>query len=278
MSIAKALTIAGSDSSGGAGIQADLKTFQDLGVYGMNALTTIVAMKPEGWHHQVFPQPVDTVETQLNTILSIGVDAMKTGMLGSVDVIELAANKIKAHNLTNSVVDPVLVCKGEDEVLHPETADALREVLVPVAKVATPNLFEASQLAQMEKITTIEQMKEAAGKIHERGTQYVVVKGGKQLEHDRAVDVVYDGKSFIVLETEKIDTTYNHGAGCTFAAAITAELAKGNDVHDAIRTAKAFVTAAIEHGVRLNEYVGAVRHGAYRTFGGQETKITERTI
>ncbi|GAK00932.1 MULTISPECIES: pyridoxine/pyridoxal/pyridoxamine kinase [unclassified Geomicrobium] len=278
MSIAKALTIAGSDSSGGAGIQADLKTFQDLGVYGMNALTTIVAMKPEGWHHQVFPQPVDTVETQLNTILSIGVDAMKTGMLGSVDVIELAANKIKAHNLTNSVVDPVLVCKGEDEVLHPETADALREVLVPVAKVATPNLFEASQLAQMEKITTIEQMKEAAGKIHERGTQYVVVKGGKQLEHDRAVDVVYDGKSFIVLETEKIDTTYNHGAGCTFAAAITAELAKGTDVHDAIRTAKAFVTAAIEHGVRLNEYVGAVRHGAYRTFGGQETKITERTI
>ncbi|EZH67027.1 pyridoxal kinase [Bacillaceae bacterium JMAK1] len=278
MSIAKALTIAGSDSSGGAGIQADLKTFQDLGVYGMNALTTIVAMKPEGWHHQVFPQPVDTVETQLNTILSIGVDAMKTGMLGSVDVIELAANKIKAHNLTNSVVDPVLVCKGEDEVLHPETADALREVLVPVAKVATPNLFEASQLAQMEKITTIEQMKEAAGKIHESGTQYVVVKGGKQLEHDRAVDVVYDGKSFIVLETEKIDTTYTHGAGCTFAAAITAELAKGTDVHEAIRTAKAFVTAAIEHGVRLNEYVGAVRHGAYRAFGGQETKITERNI
>lgn len=110
----KALTIAGSDSSGGAGIQADLKTFQDLGVYGMNALTTIVAMNPNGWSHNVFPQQASTVEAQLDTIFSIGVDAMKTGMLGSVDVIELAAKKIEEHNVQKSVVDPVLVCKGEE--------------------------------------------------------------------------------------------------------------------------------------------------------------------
>ncbi|MFB4158457.1 pyridoxine/pyridoxal/pyridoxamine kinase [Geomicrobium sp. JSM 1781026] len=273
----KALTIAGSDSSGGAGIQADLKTFQDLGVYGMNALTTIVAMNPNGWSHNVFPQQASTVEAQLDTIFSIGVDAMKTGMLGSVDVIELAAKKIEEHNVQKSVVDPVLVCKGEDEVLHPETADALREVLVPKAYVATPNLFEASQLAQVDKITTIEQMKEAASIIHDKGTQFVVVKGGKQLDYHLAVDLVYDGKTFTLLETEKIDTSYNHGAGCTFAAAITAELAKGTEVNEAIKTAKAFVSAAIRHGIRLNEYVGAVRHGAYRTFG-DETTITSTSI
>ncbi|MBB6448509.1 pyridoxine kinase [Geomicrobium halophilum] len=277
MSIQRALTIAGSDSSGGAGIQADLKTFQDLGVYGMNALTTIVAMKPEGWDHQVFPQDVKTVEAQLETILSIGVDAMKTGMLASVDVIELAGRKIEEYDLKQTVIDPVLVCKGEDEVLHPETADALREVLVPKALIATPNLFEASQLAQMKTITTIDGMKEAAARIHENGTTYVVVKGGKQLEHDQAIDIVYDGKEFKRLETEKIDTTYNHGAGCTFAAAITAELAKGKNVHDAIETAKQFVTAAITHGWRMNEYVGAVWHGAYREYGN-ETKIQKQEV
>ncbi|SDI53806.1 pyridoxine/pyridoxal/pyridoxamine kinase [Natribacillus halophilus] len=277
MSIQKALTIAGSDSSGGAGIQADLKTFQDLGVYGMNALTTVVAMNPDNWEHRVFPQDVKTVEAQLETILSIGVDAMKTGMLASVDVIELAARTIEEHGLEQTVIDPVLVCKGEDEVLHPETADALREVLVPKALVATPNLFEASQLAQMKTITTIEGMKEAAKRIHDNGTKYVVVKGGKQLEHDLAIDIVYDGHEFKLLETEKIDTSYNHGAGCTFAAAITAELAKGSDVHEAIATAKQFVTAAITHGWRMNEHVGAVLHGAYRQYGN-ETKIQKQQM
>ncbi|QDI90853.1 bifunctional hydroxymethylpyrimidine kinase/phosphomethylpyrimidine kinase [Salicibibacter halophilus] len=277
MSIYKALTIAGSDASGGAGIGADLKTFQDQGVYGMSALTTIMAMKPETWEHQVFPQDIKAVEAQLETILSIGVDAMKTGMLASVDVIELAARKIEEHGLQQTVIDPVLVCKGEDEVLHPETADALREVLVPKALVATPNLFEAAQLAQMKTITTVEGMKEAAKRIHNNGTKYVVVKGGKQLDDVRAIDIVYDGHSFKMLETEKIAHPYNHGAGCTFAAAITAELAKGSDVHDAIAIAKQFVTAAITHGWRMNEHVGAVDHGAYRKHGN-ETNIEKQTV
>ncbi|AXF55630.1 pyridoxine/pyridoxal/pyridoxamine kinase [Salicibibacter kimchii] len=277
MSIYRALTIAGSDASGGAGIGADLKTFQDLGVYGMSALTTIVTMKPETWEHQVFPQDIKTVEAQLETILSIGVDAMKTGMLASVDVIELAARKIEENNLKRAVIDPVLVCKGEDEVLHPETADALREVLVPKALVATPNLFEAAQLAQLKTITTVDGMKDAAQRIHDNGTKYVVVKGGKQLDDDRAIDVVYDGQTFKMLETKKVTHSYNHGAGCTFAAAITAELAKGNDVHDAIATAKQFVTAAIAHGWRMNEHVGAVQHGAYRKYG-VETNIEKQTV
>src|SRR3954463_10819879 len=140
----KALTIAGSDSSGGAGIQADLKTFQELGVYGMTALTTIVTMDPKSnWHHNVFPIEVSTLEAQLETILSVGIDAMKTGMLGTVEIIELAARKMDEHQLGRVVIDPVMVCKGEDEVLNPETTDAMRELLLPRAFVVTPNLFEA---------------------------------------------------------------------------------------------------------------------------------------
>lgn len=262
----KVLTLAGSDSSGGAGIQADLKTFQELGVYGMTALTTIVTMDPKNhWHHNVFPQNIDTVKSQLETILSVGIDAMKTGMLGSVEIIEEAARVIDENKIKNVVIDPVMVCKGEDEVLHPETADALRELLVPRATVVTPNLFEAWQLAKTEKpIKTVDDMKEAAVKIHALGPKYVLIKGGSKLNHEKAIDVLYDGKDFTVLESDLIDTTYTHGAGCTNSAAITAELAKGKSVEEAVQVAKDFITAAISNGFKLNEYVGPTMHGAYR--------------
>ncbi|MEW4308247.1 pyridoxine/pyridoxal/pyridoxamine kinase [Rossellomorea marisflavi] len=267
MTLKKTLTIAGSDTSGGAGIQADLKTFQEHGVYGMTALTTVVTMDPaDHWHHSVHPLPVSTLEAQLETVLSVGIDAMKTGMLGTVEVIELAAKKIDQYGLNKVVIDPVMVCKGEDEVLHPETTDAMREHLLQRATVVTPNLFEAGQLAQTGPIKTIEGMKEAAKKIHDLGAKNVVIKGGKQLEHTKALDLFYDGTDFTILEEDKVDTTYNHGAGCTFAAAITANLANGQDVKEAVTNAKSFVTAAIKHGFKLNEYVGPVMHGAYNRF------------
>ncbi|MBY0123394.1 pyridoxine/pyridoxal/pyridoxamine kinase [Bacillus sp. S/N-304-OC-R1] len=273
MTMKKVLTIAGSDTSGGAGIQADLKTFQELGVYGMTALTTIVTMDPKNnWNHNVFPIAIDTLKAQLETILSTGIDAMKTGMLGSVEIIEVAAKTIDENKLDKVVIDPVLVCKGEDEVLHPETADALRNILVPRATVVTPNLFEAGQLAKTGPIKTVEDMKKAAAKIHELGAKNVVVKGGSKLNHDKAVDVFYDGKEFKLLETELINTTYTHGAGCTFASAITAELAKGKSVAEAVETAKDFITAAINHGFKLNQYVGPTMHGAYRLYGAGRTE------
>lgn len=263
----KTLTLAGSDSSGGAGIQADLKTFQEHGVYGMTALTSIVTMDPDnGWSHGVHPIDVEIVEAQLNTILSVGIDAMKTGMLGSVPIIELGARKIDEYELTNVVIDPVMVCKGEDEVLQPENTFAMRELLLPRALVTTPNLFEAGQLAKTGPIKTIDGMKEAAVKIHELGAKNVVIKGGKALDHNKAIDLFYDGSEFTLLENEKIDTTYNHGAGCTFAAAITANLANGKSVKDSVSEAKKFVAAAIKHGWKLNEYVGPVMHGAYNKF------------
>ncbi|WP_077215130.1 pyridoxine/pyridoxal/pyridoxamine kinase [Bacillus dakarensis] len=271
MTMKKVLTIAGSDTSGGAGIQADLKTFQELGVYGMTALTVIATMDPKNnWHHNVFPISLEALDAQLETILSVNIDAMKTGMLGSVEVIERAAKVIDENNFDRVVIDPVMVCKGEDEVLHPETADALREVLTPRALVVTPNLFEASQLGQTAPIRTIDDMKAAAEKIHAKGAKNVLIKGGSKLDHEKAVDLLFDGKEFTLFESERIDTPYVHGAGCTYSSAITAELAKGKSVKEAVETAKAFVTAGIRHGFKLNQYVGPTMHGAYKLFGATE--------
>ncbi|PPA69706.1 pyridoxine/pyridoxal/pyridoxamine kinase [Jeotgalibacillus proteolyticus] len=277
MTLKKTLTIAGSDTSGGAGIQADLKTFQEHGTYGMTALTTVVTMDPENnWHHNVHPLPIDTLKAQLDTALSTGVDAIKTGMLGSVEIIETAAAAIDRSGVKNIVIDPVMVCKGEDEVLHPETVGAMQEYLLPRATVVTPNLFEAAQLAGTRPIRTVADMKAAAQKIIDLGAKSVVIKGGKQLTHDEALDLFYDGSTFFILEAEKADTTYTHGAGCTFAAAITANLANGEELKDAVENAKQFVTSAIHHGWKLNQYVGPVMHGAFSRF--EKKTIKEQAV
>lgn len=276
MSLKKTLTIAGSDTSGGAGIQADLKTFQEHGTYGMNALTVIVTMDPNnGWSHGIHPIPVETLHAQLQTAFSTGVDALKTGMLPTVDIIEMAGKAIKDSGLKDVVIDPVMACKGEDEVLFPENVDAMIQHLLPNAKVVTPNLVEAGQLSGMGTLRTVQDLQAAAEKIHAHGAQFVVIKGGKQLQHEKAADLLYDGKKHYLLTAEKTETTYNHGAGCTFAAAITANLANGQSVKDAVLNAKIFVSAAIEHGWKLNEYVGPVMHGAANKFPKPEVTVTE---
>ncbi|MCL1886064.1 MAG: pyridoxine/pyridoxal/pyridoxamine kinase [Dehalococcoidia bacterium] len=265
----KTLSLAGSDSSGGAGIQADLKTFQELGVYGMTALTVMVAMDPHNnWNHQVFPVALEIIKAQLTTIIDgVGVDALKTGMLPTSDIIELAAYTVKKHDLKNVVVDPVMVCKGAGEPLNPENTDCYKKALIPLATVVTPNIFEASQLSGIGTITTVEHMKEAAQIIRQIGVECVVIKGGKGIEHNSAVDVVYDGKAFEVLESDRIDTSNTHGAGCTFSAAITAELAKGVPVSEAIKAAKGFITSAIRHSFVLNQFVGVLNHSAGKDIG-----------
>ncbi|WAA09612.1 pyridoxine/pyridoxal/pyridoxamine kinase [Fervidibacillus albus] len=276
MGLKKTLTLAGSDTSGGAGIQADLKTFQEHGVYGMTALTSIVTMDPNnGWKHNVFPIETNAVDRQLETAFSTGIDAMKTGMLGTVEIVELGAKHIDQYQLNNVVIDPVMVCKGEDEVLLPETVDASRELLLPRALITTPNLFEAWQLSKVGPINTIDDMKKAAEKILDLGAKHVVIKGGKQLPHEKAIDLFYDGNEFVLLETEKMNTNYNHGAGCTFAAAITANLALGKSVLDSVVHAKQFVSAAIKNGWKLNSFVGPVMHGAYNRFQGENIEIKQ---
>lgn len=265
-SVLKTLTVAGSDSSGGAGIQADLKTFEEYGTYGFSALTTIVTMDPDqDWHHRVYPIDAALVAEQLKTVLAGGpVAAMKTGMLGSVEIIQVVEAMIKANDQKNVVIDPVMVCKGEDEVLNPDSADAIRDLLLPLATVVTPNLFEAGVLSGLGKLTTLDDMKQAAIKIHEIGAQNVVIKGGKALDGDHAIDLYYDGQDFTVFETQKIEPAHNHGAGCTFAAAITGGLANGLNVKEAVAKAKDFVTEAIASGYQFNEYVGPVFHAGYR--------------
>ena len=260
----KILIMAGSDTSGGAGIQADLKTMEEFGVYGMTALTTMVAQNPENWAHDTYPIETSTVQAQLRTILDgIGVDLMKTGMIPTTDSIQLAADTIDRYQL-QAVIDPVLACKGVDEPVHPENAVALRNILVPKAVITTPNLFEASQLAEMPLLKTVDEMKEAVKKIHALGAQNVVVKGGADVDDTKAIDVFYDGSELTVLEGELVDSSYTHGAGCTFASAIASAYVSGKSPLESVKIAKEFVRQAIESGHRLNQYVGSVSQYANR--------------
>ena len=274
MTLKKTLTIAGSDTSGGAGIQADLKTFQEHGTYGMTALTVVVTMDPENWTHSVYSLPIDILKAQIETALSTGVDAIKTGMLSTEEVIETAGQAIQRSKLEKVVIDPVMVCKGDDEVLNPGTVDAMIEHLLPYALVVTPNLFEAGQLAGTGTPKNLDDMKIAAKKIHEHGAKNVFIKGGKGLSGQTAADLLYDGNTFTLYEAQKSDNHFNHGAGCTVAAAITANLANGLEVTDAVKEAKQFVTAAIANGWQLNQFVGPVYHGARNKLGAPEITTT----
>ncbi|TLG80269.1 bifunctional hydroxymethylpyrimidine kinase/phosphomethylpyrimidine kinase [Vagococcus zengguangii] len=263
--IPNVLTIAGSDSSGGAGLQADLKTFQEYGVYGFNAITSIVTMDPQtNWSHHVTPIEPTLVEQQLTTIFAgKNIKALKTGMLGDIETIDLAADYIEKYTVEHVVIDPVMACKGTTELLQPENVVRLKEKLIPLATVATPNLLEAKFLADMDDITTLPEMKEAAKKIIALGAENVVIKGGKNFDENEAIDLFYDGENFVELRSPKIETNHNHGAGCTFAAATTAGLAKGLTPLEAVTLAKDFVTSAIQNGVTINPFVGHIWHGAF---------------
>lgn len=265
----KALTIAGNDSSGGAGMCADLKTFEELGVYGMVALTCIVSMDPyDNWKHNVFPIALDVVEKQIETaIAGIGVQAMKTGMLGSAALVELVAHTIDKYALKNVVIDPVMVCKGSTDVMVPEAAEAIKELLIKRSSIITPNTVEAAYLAGMKEVKTISDIKEAAGRLHELGAKYVVIKGGERLDSTEAVDIFSDGENFNEMAAKKIYPSYNHGAGCTYSAAVTAGLAQGLSMQAAVCQAKAYVTAGLKYSFKLNEFSGCTNHTAYKKYG-----------
>jgi hydroxymethylpyrimidine/phosphomethylpyrimidine kinase len=261
--VAKALTIAGSDSGGGAGIQADLKTFQELGVFGTTALTALTAQNTLGVQG-VFPQRLEVIEQQLNSVLSdIGTDAVKTGMLFSAEIIKLVSIMLQKYAVKNIVVDPVMIAKGGAELLQEEAVVALKKYLLPIATVITPNLPEACKLLNRQTINSVEEMERAAIDLAEYGPTYIVVKGG-HLTNNRSVDVLYDGTSFTYFDQERIETKHTHGTGCTFAAAITAELAKGKDIKEAVTTAKAFITAAIANGLSIGGGIGPTNHSAFR--------------
>ncbi len=261
----KALTIAGSDTSGAAGMEADLKTFEELGVYGMTALTVIVAQNPADWAHDIFPIDLKTVERQIATTAGgIKPDAMKTGMLGSAALVELVVDSIQKYQLKNVVIDPVMVCKGIDTIMVPEAAHAIKMRLVKYADVITPNTFEAAYLADMEKVTTLDEIKEAATKIHALGARNVIIKSGSRTDSDMMTDVLFDGKDFTIEEKKKIPNAFNSGAGCSFSAAITAGLAKGKGIQEAFADAQCFMDKIVAYSFRLNQYTGSLCHWAHR--------------
>ncbi len=252
-------TIAGSDASGGAGLEADLKTFEEYGVYGMAAVTLIATMNPDDeWAHGVFPVDEPTLRAQLETIFKgVGVDACKTGMLATPYAVELAAEYISRYSVTRYVLDPVMVCKGANEALNPGLNDLVADRLLPLSLIVTPNLFEAGQLAGVNTPATIDEMKACAKKIHARGAKNVFIKGGAKLEGTTtAIDIFFDGKDFNQVESARIGTQWTHGAGCTTAAAITAGLALGLEPYEAVSRAKKFITLSLRGSFALNRWVG----------------------
>jgi hydroxymethylpyrimidine/phosphomethylpyrimidine kinase len=247
----KALTIAGSDSGGGAGIQADLKAFAARGVYGMSALTAITAQNTMGVQG-VFELPAEFVGQQIDSVMSdIGADAWKTGMLSNTEIIRVVADRARHYKMKRLVVDPVMMAKGGDPLLRPEARDALIEALAPLAYIVTPNHHEAQVLTGLE-IHHLADMRQAAKAIHDMGARYVVVKGGHLPEADDAVDVLYDGQEFTEFRAPRIKTANTHGTGCTFASTIAAELAKGHEIHQAVGVAKEYLTATLRAAVDLH--------------------------
>jgi hydroxymethylpyrimidine/phosphomethylpyrimidine kinase len=251
------MTIAGSDSGGGAGIQADLKTFAALGVYGTSALTAITAQNTVGVTavHEI---PADVIAAQIKAVLDdIGADAVKTGMLSSSAIVEVVARELRRNGVERLVVDPVMIAKSGDPLLKEEAVEALRTRLVPLAAVVTPNIPEAEVLTGMT-ITSQEDMRRAAEQILGMGARGVVVKGG-HLEGP-ATDLFYDGSDFHEFTAPRIDTVNTHGTGCTFASAIAAGLAQGLPVIDAVARAKEYVTEAIRRSFPIGQGHGPLNH------------------
>jgi hydroxymethylpyrimidine/phosphomethylpyrimidine kinase len=256
-----ALTIAGSDSGGGAGIQADLKTFFALGCHGTSAVTALTAQNTVGVSaiHEV---SAEFVVAQIDAVVTdMGVAAAKTGMLASSHIVSAVAAALRAHGISNLVVDPVFVSKHRDMLLTEDAVDALRNELFPLATVITPNLFEASGLLGWE-VRTLEDAERAAKELHSFGPRAVLVKGGHLADQQElAIDVLYDGNQVTQVAGPRFDTEDTHGTGCALSAAVAARLAHGDDVHAAVRAAKDFVSGAIRHGLRLGGGYGPVNPG-----------------
>jgi hydroxymethylpyrimidine/phosphomethylpyrimidine kinase len=267
MSIPRAMTIAGSDSGGGAGIQADLKTFTVLGVFGTSAITALTAQNTTGVTGVVEMAP-DFVAEQIDAIMSdIGADAAKTGMLSSAPIIEAVAGAVRRWGLARLVVDPVMIAKSGAPLLRPEAKDALRSVLLPLAMVVTPNLHEAGALVG-HPVHTVDEMREAARAIHGMGPAYVVVKGGHLADSDQSVDVLFDGAAFLEFPAPRAQTKHTHGTGCIFSAAIAAGLAKGQAVPDAVARAKQVITVAIAAGLPIGRGHGPANPAAVMRSAG----------
>ena len=257
MKIPKAMTIAGSDSGGGAGVQADLKTFAALGVYGASTLTAITAQNTVAVT-TVHDIPTDVITAQIDAVLTdIGADAVKTGMLSSSDIIECVCEALEVHGVQRLVVDPVMIAKSGDALLREDAIGSLRTRLLPLAMVVTPNIPEAEALTETTIVSDAD-VRRAAEAIVGMGARSVVVKGGHR--EGPATDLFYDGKEFKEFTAPRFDTVNTHGTGCTFASAVAAGLARGMVVTDAVALAKDYVTEGIRHSFSIGQGHGPLNH------------------
>lgn len=253
-----ALTIAGSDSSGGAGIQADLKTFQAHGVFGMSAVTAVTVQNTQKVYdiQEILPK---IVHDQIICLFDdIEIHAVKIGMVSSIELIQAITKALKAVKPPAIVLDPVMISKSGYRLLNQDAQDALTQYLFPLAEVVTPNIYEAEALIG-KKIAGVDDMKSAAIDILKLGSNKVVVKGG-HLEEDRATDILYDGQEFKALESQRVETKNTHGTGCTFSSAIAANIALGKEFFEAVTLAKAYITGAIEHSLSIGKGHGPTHH------------------
>lgn len=259
----KVLTIAGSDSGGGAGIQADIKTITALGGYATTAVTALTAQNTLGVQ-SIFEIPASFVGQQIDAVMAdIGTDAVKTGMLLCKDIVGVVSSKIKEYHIKRVVVDPVMLSKNEKRLLSAGAVDALVSQLFPLSYVVTPNIPEAEYITAL-KIKDVSDAEKAAKRIHQLGPAHVLIKGGHAgkswdtKNKDRVIDIFYDGKSFEYIEDEHIPTKNTHGTGCTYASAIAAYLARGNSPEEAVVLAKRFVTASIQRSFDLGKGYGTL--------------------
>jgi hydroxymethylpyrimidine/phosphomethylpyrimidine kinase len=255
--VPKALTIAGSDSGAGAGIQADLKTFAALGVYGTTVITAITAQNSVVVT-KITALDLDLIAAQFDAVVAdIDVNAVKTGMLATAPIIELVAAKLRRRRLANIVVDPVMVATSGELLLKKNALETLRSDLLPLAVLVTPNIPEAEALTGIH-IRTVKEIQRAAGRILDMGAHSVIIKGGHR--RGPATDLFFDGKKFRELRTRRIRTHHTHGTGCTFSAAIAAYLARGEALESAVVQAKTYITAAIRHSFPVGAGDGPVHH------------------
>ena len=253
----KVLTIAGSDCSGGAGIQADLKTFSAHGVFGMSVIVSVVA---ETTSRVIAIQDItpDMIAKQIDAVFEdIEVDAVKIGMLSSPECMDVVAAKLQEYKTKNIVVDPVMYAKNGYPLMEPTAIDKMIKSIIPLADVLTPNIPEAEKISAMQ-ISTIDDMEIAARKIHAMGCKAVVVKGGHA--NGSALDVLFDGEKIYHFDTARIDSKNTHGTGCTFSSAVTSQLAKGMNIEKAVDLAKAYVTTAIKHSLAIGKGYGPTHH------------------
>lgn len=270
--IPQVCTIAGTDSGGGAGIQADLKTFQERDVFGTSVVVAVTAQNTLGVHG-VYPIPVEGVIAQLDALFSdLSLKAIKTGMLLNSEYITVIANYLAKHSDIPLIVDPVMIAKGGAALMESSATDAMIQKLLPLATLITPNIPEAETILQ-RTIETEEEMMQAAKDIQKLGAKNVLMKGGHSLNTEKARDFLLtaDGTG-TWFESERFPTKDTHGTGCTYSACITAEIAKSKSLIDAVAISKEYITAAIYHGIKVGHGHGPTNHAAFRKFGAVKAK------